>query len=451
MIVLTGFMGAGKSTIGGLLAERLGLPFVDVDAVVERREGMPVLQIFDERGEPAFRALEHEETLAALRGEDAVVALGGGALEHPATREALRGATVVHLEVGLAEALRRVGDPASRPLLRGPDVASLFERRLSRYREAATLTVATAGRSPADIVDELIARAASGPRDRDLRLYLLGSGIQHSQSPGTWNRVFAELGLGWSYGLLDVAEDALPDALSLLKDPDVLGYNVTMPYKGWAYEHAAVRSRDVERARGCNWLTMRDDQVACENTDVSGARMLLDAIPCSEHVLLLGAGGTAGAMLTALEGRADRIVVANRTAERADRLVERARGWLGSGTVVTVPWEARAREAGRADLIVNTTALGIRDDTSPLPPFRPRDGVRIYDVVYGADPTPLQRLAARLGVPFADGLAHLEAQAVALLPLWGLDPGHAPLVRSSLALAAGRSPLRWSSAGGIPA
>src|SRR6266496_1785974 len=185
-----------------------------------------------------------------------------------------------------------------------------------------------------------------------MRLYLLGRGIQHSQSPGMWNGVFSELGLDWRYGLLDIEEDELPTALKGLEDPDVLGYNVTMPYKGWAFDNSAVRSRDVERARGCNWLRMQDGQLATDNTDVACARALLAAVPPSDQVLLLGAGRTAAAILTAIEGRAERVVVVNRTYRRAVELAERASSWLGHGVVTAAPWDERMTEAARASLIV---------------------------------------------------------------------------------------------------
>jgi shikimate dehydrogenase len=274
-----------------------------------------------------------------------------------------------------------------------------------------------------------------------MRLYLLGRGIQHSLSPAMWNGVFDKLGVQSRYGLLDVDSDGLGAALAQLHEPDVLGYNVTMPYKGWAYEQADIRSRDVERARGCNLIRARDGRVAAENTDVEGARALLGAIPPSDEVLLFGAGGTAAAMLTALDGRAGRVVVCNRTFERAAGLADRASAWLPE--VVAVPWESRTAAAARADLIINTTPLGMRDDRSPLDEGRPRDGARIYDVVYRPEPTPLQRQAAHWELPLADGLAHLEAQAVALLPHFGLHCGDAALVRASLAAAVGHEPSRW--------
>jgi shikimate kinase len=151
MIVLVGFMGAGKSTVGALLAAELGLPFADLDQVIEQQQGRAIPDIFAAGGEAAFRAVEHESLAAFLAGPDAVLAVGGGAVEHPASQRLLRSVTVVYLRVGYDEALRRVGRDAGRPMLARPDLADVYRRRQAGYESVATLTVATEGR-PADVV-----------------------------------------------------------------------------------------------------------------------------------------------------------------------------------------------------------------------------------------------------------------------------------------------------------
>ena len=159
MIVLVGFMGAGKTTVGHLLSERLGLPFVDSDLVIEQRSGQSVRQIFAEDGEPAFRALEHEVIAGLLDGPDLVLALGGGAAEHPGTRQKLATAQVVYLEVGYDQALRRVGadgGPQSRPMLSRADLAAVYRRRLPVYTGVATLTVATDDRHPGAVTEDIL-------------------------------------------------------------------------------------------------------------------------------------------------------------------------------------------------------------------------------------------------------------------------------------------------------
>ena len=163
MIVLVGFMGAGKTTIGNLLAVRLGLPFVDSDQVIEDCAGRPIRQIFAEDGEPAFRALEHRVIAQLLDGPELVLALGGGAAEHAGTRSRLGSVQVVYLQVGYEEALLRVGGDQGRPMLARPGLAALYGRRLPIYAEVATLTVPTDGRRPEAISDDVLVRLARVP------------------------------------------------------------------------------------------------------------------------------------------------------------------------------------------------------------------------------------------------------------------------------------------------
>ena len=170
MIVLVGFMGAGKTTVGRLLSRRLGLPFADVDTVIAEREGLAVQQIFAERGEPAFRALE-QETIASLLSEPRLVlALGGGATEHEQTRRLLIESTgpggaveVVYLHVPYAGALDRVGGDDGRPMLARPDLAQVYQRRLGNYQAVATLTVNTEGRVPGQVCADIVSRLAASP------------------------------------------------------------------------------------------------------------------------------------------------------------------------------------------------------------------------------------------------------------------------------------------------
>ena len=156
MIVLIGFMGAGKTTVGRLLSGQLGLPFTDADTVIEERAGRPVPQIFANRGEPAFRELEHETIASLLAGPRIVLALGGGAVEDARTRRLLLAADVFYLHVPYAGALARVGGDAGRPMLRRPDLAAVYRRRLATYEAVATHTVPTDGREPADVCRDIV-------------------------------------------------------------------------------------------------------------------------------------------------------------------------------------------------------------------------------------------------------------------------------------------------------
>lgn len=162
-IVLTGFMGSGKSTVGPLLAARLGWRFLDVDDVIETEAGMTIAQMFARHGETSFRDLEHA-TIRRLAGEEKLVlALGGGAIERAETQTLLLndpGTLLVHLEVTLATTLHRCrGTEGTRPVLADAiNLAKRYERRLPLYR-LAHVTIPSDGLT-ADEVAEAVLRAA---------------------------------------------------------------------------------------------------------------------------------------------------------------------------------------------------------------------------------------------------------------------------------------------------
>jgi shikimate kinase len=140
-IILTGFMGAGKSTVGPLVADRLGWRFLDVDDVIESEAGATIAELFARHGEPAFRQREHETIARLAAAEALVLALGGGAIERQETRTLLLttpGTLVVHLEVELATTLARcAGTEGTRPILADQaNLASRYHRRLPLYRTA---------------------------------------------------------------------------------------------------------------------------------------------------------------------------------------------------------------------------------------------------------------------------------------------------------------------------
>jgi len=162
IICLVGFMGCGKSTIGRLLAERLGWAFADLDDEIEQRAGRTIAAIFDADGEPRFRELEEqalrEQYSMATQGRARVVALGGGAFTNPNNRERLELAGVsIWLECPVERLWERVAENAHRPLARDREqFERLYHQREELYR-LADFTVAADSGQPGQVVDAILA------------------------------------------------------------------------------------------------------------------------------------------------------------------------------------------------------------------------------------------------------------------------------------------------------
>lgn len=156
--VLVGPMGAGKTTVAALLGEAWQVPTRDTDADIEAREGRSISDIFVDSGESYFRDLEATAVAEALATHTGVLALGGGAVLDPTTRDLLAAHRVVFLRVGLSDAVKRVGLGVGRPLLLGNvrgRIKALLDERTPLYEAVATITVDTDGRSPEDVAREI--------------------------------------------------------------------------------------------------------------------------------------------------------------------------------------------------------------------------------------------------------------------------------------------------------
>ncbi|MEU9032483.1 shikimate kinase [Streptomyces sp. NPDC048383] len=159
LVVLVGPMGSGKSTVGGLLAERLAVPYRDTDADIVAAQGREISDLFVDEGEPYFRALERQAVAAAVAEHTGVLALGGGAVLDEGTRGLLAGLPVVYLSMDVEEAVRRVGLGAARPLLAvNPrrQWRELMEARRPLYTEVARVVVATDDRTPEEVAQAVL-------------------------------------------------------------------------------------------------------------------------------------------------------------------------------------------------------------------------------------------------------------------------------------------------------
>jgi shikimate dehydrogenase len=267
------------------------------------------------------------------------------------------------------------------------------------------------------------------------RCFVLGHPVAHSRSPlihGSW---LAEHGLAGSYERVDVAPPDLAAFVLRLRAGEFTGGNVTVPHKE-AMLGLVDHATDAARAIGAvNTLWREGERICGDNTDVSGFLAHLDATaPGWDRrvgtALVLGAGGAARGIAYGLKGRGiGRIILANRSRDRADELASA----LGK-SVEAADWAQRGALVAEADLVVNTTALGMQGQPPlviDLAHLRP--GTIVDDIVYVPLKTPLLIEAERRGGVPVDGLGMLLHQAVPGFARWfGVTPAVTPALRAKL-------------------
>lgn len=267
------------------------------------------------------------------------------------------------------------------------------------------------------------------------RCFIIGHPVAHSRSPlihGTW---LAEHGLAGSYERVDVAPGDLPGFVARLRAGEFTGGNVTVPHKE-AMLRLIDEVSEAARAIGAvNTLWREGTRICGDNTDVSGFLAHLDALAPGwdervRTVLVLGAGGAARGIAFGLKARGvGRIILVNRSRARADELAAA----LGA-PLEAADWAERSDLVGQADLIVNTTALGMHGQPPldlDLRDLRP--GTIVDDIVYVPLTTPLLADAERRGGVPVDGLGMLLHQAVPGFARWfGVTPAVTPALRARL-------------------
>ena len=262
---------------------------------------------------------------------------------------------------------------------------------------------------------------------RPKRLVLVGRSLGHSLSPTFQNAALRQATLPLRYETLDIPASALDDVLQELAGQDAAG-NVTVPHKQAVFSRCDRLMPPAARAAAVNTFWFERGELVGDNTDVAGfdaaARQLLQRDPASLTIGLIGAGGVAGAVLTAIEGWPEcKVLVSNRTAARAVTLCARFSSFAQPADV-----DQMAREA---DLVVNATTVGLRDSELPVDPSRLRPSAMALDIVYRRGETPWVHAVRARGLRAMDGLGMLIEQGAAAFERWfGFPPDRDAMWRS---------------------
>jgi shikimate dehydrogenase len=438
-IVLCGFRGTGKTDVGRIVANQLGLPFIDTDLLIEEKTGRSIPDIFHEDGEERFRAVERE-AIAGLPAAGTVISTGGGVVTDPANMEHLRKDStvfVLHADIEtIEERLSRKPRPPLTGLPLREEIAQLLERRRVHYQAAADFCIDTtettpqaaasqvinvlrhgvmdrkkhepcmaffrSGRLPPRCKERLERILAENPEDPLTRIVgVAGYPCAHSRGPHLFNALFERYGLNYHYTWFEDPE--LDEILQVAKALDVKGLSVTIPFKKEIIplidevdEHAAlaigavntvVFSCGIARGYNTDWIGVRKPLV-----DKKGSR-----------AVLIGAGGAAAGAAFALIDLDMDVTILNRTKKKAQEMAEHfGCRWGDISDIAKI----------RPDVVVNSTPLGMKpEDRIPVAEELLHAEMTVFDLVYTPPVTPLIEAARRKGCTTITGTEMFIGQA----------------------------------------
>ncbi len=452
-VVLIGFRGTGKTSVGRILASRLGLPLHDTDALIEQRAGMPIPELFRQHGEAHFRALERE-VVASLRAAEGVIGTGGGAVCDPANVTDLRRHGRVFLLTTppgiIHERIAGSDRPGLTALPPEEEVRTLLLRRKEAYLGAADICIDTGRRTPDEAAEIILGqihgesvRSTDERRERDNFLSMFGletvremvdrnpglmvCGIAgnpcaHSRSPLLYNRLFAHFGMNYHYTRFE-----WPDAGTIVRLASLLplkGLSVTIPFKTDVMRHLDEIDDHAAAIGAVNTIVRCGGRMYGHNTDWLGVQIPL-AHRQGARAVVLGAGGAAAAAVYALRTLDMDVTVLARRPEAARTLAERFRCRWGA---------LEEFKGGDADVVVHTTPVGMEPDTrSLLAPCDLERKTTVFDLVYTPPETPLIRAAQEAGcetIPGTEMFVHQATEQFRLITGIAVTP---ELVREMLA------------------
>lgn len=438
-VVFTGFRGTGKTEVGKIVAEKLRLPFIDTDTLIEARTGRSIPAIFHEDGQERFRAVERE-VMASLPEKDAIISTGGGVVCDPSNMEHLRRDSCVVLLVADIDTIEQRLLRKPRPPLTGlplrEEIAEMMERRRQHYHAAADICIDTSRTTPAGAADNVIRTLDTGTtteagrqagiaffktgrinpvafkklcgilagKDRDPLTRIMGVAgypAAHSKSPALFNALFEKYGINCHYTFFEDPE--LDEIINVARQTDARGLSVTIPFKQDVMkyldevdEHAALQIGAV------NTVVFACGSAIGYNTDWIGVRKPLVSLRGAKAVLL-GAGGAAAGAVYALLDLDMNVTILNRTPANAKALAEKyGCAWGDFEDISRI----------RPDLVVNATPLGMNpDDHSLLRDDQLTKEMTVFDLVYTPPETPLIEQARRIGCRTITGTGMFVEQA----------------------------------------
>ncbi|MBP2134110.1 shikimate dehydrogenase [Methanomicrobium sp. W14] len=421
-IVITGFRGAGKSTIGKILSKKLGVEFIDTDTEIEKASGIDIPQIFSEYGEEHFRKLE-KDIIGKLPEKDCVISTGGGAvLDNENVKNLRRHSYVVFLDVDPKTSYMRISG-SDRPALTDnePDdeVKYLIRKRYAHYARTSDTCIDASG-DPDEICDDITCRAFLSEKKAKTRVRTItgvfsglkmpdgamekltgfleehpgghicaiaGNPCGHSKSPLIYNTLFERYGICGHYTYLET--ESAEKAAGAFRKAGLRGISVTIPFKEDMLKFVDRRGRHAKALGAANTVVDCCDNLLGCNTDWVGIlRPLENSWIKPKLAVILGAGGAARGAVYALKHTDIDVYILNRTGERAKKLA------LENGYKWGTPDMLKSLNP---DLIINTTPVGMKGNDTLVDKSVFKPEMMVFDAVYTPPETRLLREAKEVG------------------------------------------------------
>jgi shikimate dehydrogenase len=403
-IVLIGMRGSGKTTVGKILARKLGRELVEMDELITRKAGLTVPEIVEKDGWAKFRDIEEEITDEVAERDNIVNASGGGIVTREKNVTKLKkNGVLVWLTASVDTLLERVGQDTERPLLVGrtrrEDIEITLAERMPLYQKAADLVVDTENQTPEEAAEAIIKLLTK-------ICCLIGDPVEHSLSPLIHNAGYQALGINYVYLPFPVKD--IKRAIEGIRGLGIRGASITLPHKASAIKYLDRLDPLAQEIGAVNTIVNDEGVLTGYNTDGDGALQALEEVTSlgGKKAVLIGSGGAASAIAVGLKKNGVKLVILNRTEDKASKLAKQVNA-EDSGSL------EKLSLISSADILINATSVGMWHQVSQsiIPQRLLHNKLTVFDIVYNPKETRLLIEAREKGCAIVYGYKMLLYQA----------------------------------------
>ncbi len=425
-IVLIGIRGSGKTTVGEILAGKLGRDFVEMDELIAQKAGLTIPEIVAKNGWGKFRDIEEEITSEVAGRDNIINASGGGVVTREKNISQLKETgLVVWLQASVDTLLKRLGEDTERPPLvsgrsRRGDIEITLAERKPLYQKAADLAIDTENKTPEEVAEAIIKLLTK-------ICCLIGDPVEHSLSPLIHNAGYEALGINYVYVSFQVKD--IKRAIDGIRGLSIRGASITLPHKTSAIKYIDRIDPLAEEIGAVNTIVNDGGVLTGYNTDGDGALKALEEVTTlgGKKAVLIGSGGAASAIAFGLKKNGVGLVVLNRSEDKARRLAKQVNAEDSGGL-------EKLSLISSADILINATSVGMSPEANEtiIPKDLLHNRLTVFDIVYNPKETRLLIEARERACAIVYGYKMLLYQAAMQFELFTGRQAPLPAMESAL-------------------